>query len=97
MWYNTIIELGTETESVSFGEVIKTYTWRKVFADNQGDGRKETNSGESIGMKPDIKFTIRSFEYEDEPTVRYNGKLYTVIRSDSSGDVTYLYLSKVVE
>lgn len=97
MWFNQTIELGTETQTITYGEVIKTYTWRKVFADPMGDGRRETNSGESTGMKPDLKFVIRSFEYNGEPAVRYDSKTYTVVRSDTSGDNTYLYLSKVVE
>lgn len=97
MWFNEVIELGTETQTVTYGEPIKTYTWRKVYADPLGDGRRESYSGESTGMKPDLKFAIRSFEYENEPAVKFNGKTYTVVRSDTAGDNTYLYLSKVVE
>lgn len=97
MWFNEVIELGTETTTVTYGEPIKTYTWRKVFADPQGDGRRETNSGESTGFKPDLKFVIRAFEYDGELSVRYNSKTYTVVRADTMGDNTYLYLSRVVE
>lgn len=97
MWFNQVIELGTETQTITLGEVIKTYAWRSVYADPLGDGRRETNSGESTGMKPDLKFAIRAFEYDNEPAVRIGTKTYTVIRSDSVGDVAYLYLSRVVE
>jgi hypothetical protein len=97
MWFNDTIELGAVTETVTYGEPIKTYTWRKVYADNMGDGRKETTQGDSSGLIPELKFVIRAFEYEGENAVRYNSKTYTVIRADTQGDRTFLYLTKAVE
>jgi hypothetical protein len=97
MWFNDTIELGTETETVTYGEPIKTYTWRKVYADHQGDGKREKTSGDSTGFNPELKFVVRAFEYSGEMAVRYKSKTYTVIRADSLGDNAYLYLSRVVE
>lgn len=97
MWFNDVIELGTETETVTYGEPIKTYTWRTVYADHQGDGKRERVSGDVSGFDPELKFVIRAFEYNGEMTVRHQSKTYTVIRADSLGDKAYLYLSRVVE
>lgn len=97
MWFNEVIELGTETETVTYGEPIKTYSWRSVYADNMGDGKREKVSGDVNGFDPELKFVVRAFEYNGEMAVRYKSKTYTVIRADSQGDRAYLYLSRVVE
>lgn len=97
MWFNDIIELGAMTETVTNGEPLKTYVWRTVYADNMGDGRKETTSGDSTGFNPELKFVTRAFEYNGEMAVKYKTKYYTVIRADVLGDKAYLYLSRTVE
>jgi SPP1 family predicted phage head-tail adaptor len=97
MWFNEVIELGTVTETVTNGEPIKTYAYRTVYADKQSVGGKEVYEGMSVGVKPDLRFIIKAFEYAGEEKVRYNSKLYTVIREFTQGDTTELYVTKVVE
>ena len=96
MWFNEAIELGTETQTVTNGEPISTMTWRTVYADKKSVSMKEMEQGSLIGKKPELKFEMYSFEYNNETYVRYNSIIYTVATSNSEGDKAWFTLSKAV-
>ena len=96
MWFNETIELGSASESVSNGESLKTITWATVYADKQGVRSKEFYEGQSIGLKPETMFVVRTQEYTGQDQVRYNSQVYQVIRTYAKGDFTELVVSKFV-
>lgn len=96
MWFNEVIELGTETQTVTNGEPISTMAWRTVYADKKSVTTKEIEQGSLIGLKPEAKFEMYAFEYSGEKFVRYNSTIYTVITSNSSGDKAWFTLSKTI-
>lgn len=95
MLFNEIIELGTPSESVVNGEPIKSYTWRKVYADKQSVKRKEFYEGKIQDLKPENVFVIRTCEYAQEEQVKHNGKVYQVIRDYIKGDLTELTVTSL--
>lgn len=97
MWFSDQIELGTVTETVTYGESIKSYTWKSVLSDKQSPTSKEFYSGESIGMKPELKFVVNTSEYANEDVIRYGSVIYYIFRKYEKGDFTELYVTKTVE
>lgn len=96
MWFNEVIELGTETQTVTNGEPISTMAWRTVYADKKSVLTREIEQGSLIGMKPEMKFEMYAFEYAGEKFVRVNNVIYTVVTSDTRGDKAWFTLSKAI-
>lgn len=97
MLYKDVIDLMTEIESVNdIGNVIKVPTYRQVFANRKSIRQSEFYQAQATGLRPEIMFEVRSIEYEDEETLRYNGKNYSIIRVYDKGEITELICSGVV-
>lgn len=90
MLFNEIIELGTATETVVHGEALKTFTWRKVYADKQSVKHKEFYEGQNLDKKPELVFVVRTCDYNQDKQIKHNGKTYQVIRDYVNGDFTEL-------
>ena len=85
------------TEKDELNQVVeKTRTTNTVFADISSVSQTEFFSGGRIGLQPSLKATIYDFEYNDEPIVKYNGKLYSVYRTYfvNGSDKLELYLEE---
>lgn len=85
------------TEKDNLNQVVeKTRTTNTVFADISSVSQTEFFSGGRIGLQPSLKATIYDFEYNDEPIVKYNGKLYSVYRTYfvNGSDRLELYLEE---
>ncbi len=85
------------TEKDELNQVVeKTRTTNTVFADISSVSQTEFFSGGRIGLQPSLKATIYDFEYNDEPIVKYNGKLYSVYRTYfvNGSDRLELYLEE---
>ena len=52
-----------------------------VFAQISSVTQTEFFSGGRIGLQPSIKAVIYDFEYNNEPIIKWNGKLYSVYRT----------------
>lgn len=76
--------------------VEKTRTTSTVFAEISSVTQTEFFSGGRLGLQPSLKATIYDFEYNDEPIVGYNGKLYSVYRTYAvnGSDRLELYLEE---
>jgi len=88
MLWNEVIELGVATETVTNGEPLKTLAWTTVFADKKSIGSKEFYQGNNIGAKPEMVFTIRSIDLGTSEKVRYNSKIYDIVRTYVDRDNT---------
>lgn len=85
------------TEKDELNQVVeKTRTTNTVFADISSVSQTEFFSGGRIGLQPSLKATIYDFEYNNEPIVKYNGKLYSVYRTYfvNGSDRLELYLEE---
>lgn len=85
------------TEKDELNQVVeKTRTTSTVFAEISSVSQTEFFSGGRIGLTPSLKATIYNFEYNDEPIVKYNDKLYSVYRTYSvnGSDKLELYLEE---
>lgn len=69
------------TEKDDLNQIVeKTRTTASVFAEIGSVSQTEFFSGGRMGLNPSLKAVIYDFEYNDEPIVKYNGKLYSVYR-----------------
>ena len=74
------IELGQLTETKVNHEVIRVWTYRPVYASMEGVRSREHYQASIAGMRPEIVFVVRDFEYDNEERVRHNGKVDDIIR-----------------
>ena len=90
-----LVELTTEKDSLN-QVVEKTRTTNTVFAEVSSVSQTEFFSGGRIGLQPSLKVVIYDFEYNDEPIVKGNGKLYSVYRTFyvNGADRVELYLEE---
>lgn len=74
-----LVQVTTETDDLN-QIVEKTRTTATVYAEISSVSQTEFFSGGRIGLTPSLKATVYDFEYNDEPIVRFNSKLYSVYR-----------------
>ncbi len=80
----------TVTEN-SMGDMIETETKTEVFANRKSIRQSEFYQAAATGLRPEIMFEVWSEEYSNQPKLKYNNKLYTIIRTyDKDGELTEL-------
>lgn len=73
--------IAVTTEKDELNQIVeKTRTTATVFAEIGSVSQTEFFSGGRLGLNPSLKAVIYDFEYNGEPIVKYNGKLYSVYR-----------------
>lgn len=95
MWRD-VIKLGKWTESIVYGEPIRTLTWTEVFANKKSVRQSEFYSAANVGLKPEIVFEVRSVELDGHDKVEFSGKEYSLIRTYDKGEITELVCSAQV-
>ena len=85
MW-KSIIELGKETEAIVSGEPIKSITYKSVYASKKAVTNAEFYKASALGLKPELIFRLHTFDYDDEQFVKFNDKVYTILRAAESGE-----------
>lgn len=69
------------TEKDDINQIVeKTRITATVYAEIGSVSQTEFFSGGRLGFQPSLKAVIYDFEYNSEPIVKYNGKLYSVYR-----------------
>lgn len=71
-------------EENNLGSYLAVEKTRKVLANISSVKQSEFYQAQVSGLKPEIVFKIRSFEYKDEKLVLYKNKKYDVIRTYST-------------
>lgn len=86
MWREVIelIELITVPDGV--GGYTETEIVRTVFADKKSIRSSEFYQAHAVGLKPELNLIIRQIEYNGESRVRWNDKVYDVLRTYSKND-----------
>ena len=86
--FNEIIKLMSETETTDeYGDAVKVFTERQVFAEVRSISQTEFYQAQAIGLKPEIKFVIADFlDYQGEKQLKYTPygeteQIYEVIRT----------------
>lgn len=77
-------------EKDDYGVMQETITKNKIFVQVNSVSGSEWFEGGRIGLNPSLRFTTSRFDYDDEDTVLYNGKYYTIYR-------TYLARNDTIE
>lgn len=58
-----------------------TDSGREVIAQQGGVNRSEFYKAAAVGMTPSVVFIVSESDYQEERLIRFDGKLYRVIRS----------------
>ena len=71
-----------ETEKDELNQIVeKKRTTASVYAQIDSVSQSEFYEAGKLGFQPDFRAVLYDFEYNDEPIVKYNGKLYSVYRT----------------
>ncbi|MDU4725925.1 phage head closure protein [Clostridium sp.] len=68
------------------GDISSSTIPRKVFAHIQSIKQSEFYQASALGLKPELTFIIRKFEYMGEKKVKYNETEFDVLRTYDKGD-----------
>jgi len=81
----------------SLGDIIETKTETEVFANKKSIRQSEFYQAAATGLRPEIMFEVWSEEYSNQPKLKYNNKLYTIIRTyDKDGELIELICQGLV-
>lgn len=67
---------------------------KEVFTVVKSVSRSEFFEGGRNGLRPQIVFTVSTYDYDDETEIVWRGKPYKVYRTYMAGDFTSLYCEK---
>lgn len=98
MLFRDVLDLVQVTRtSDGGGGFTETETSREVFANRKSIRSAEFYQAQLANLKPEIMFEVRAVEYQEEPKVRYAGKVYQVIRTyTKNGEILELVCSRAV-
>jgi hypothetical protein len=99
MYWNEIIELGNEQSVEIDYELVETVVYRTVFANKLSIKQSEHYDANKLGLRPEIAFAVRVDEYDGESIVKWNDKVYYLIRTydEQKNETVELYLSQRVD
>lgn len=85
--YNDIITLLTqECKSDKYGDLKLYEKEKEIFCKVKSISQSEFYQGQSVGLKPEIKFVIADYyDYENEKQLLYENQRYDVIRTYRNG------------
>ncbi len=63
---------------------------RQVFANKKSVRESEFYQAAAVGLKPEIMFEVRSFEYQKENLLVHDNKIHRVMRAYTKGELTEL-------
>lgn len=98
MLFKDIINLVSVTTTENdMGDIIEVETKREVFADKKSIRQNEFYQAQATGLRPELMFVVRSIEYEQEPKLEYNSKMFNIIRAyDKDGELMELVCQGIV-
>lgn len=79
---SSVAYLVSETYTLNdYGVLEKQETKRKVFANVSSVSSAEWFEGGRNGLNPQFRFTMFTYDYENEKIIEYNSKQYTIYRT----------------
>lgn len=92
---NILYLVSVEYEKDQYGVDRATRTERKVYCDVSSVTSAEFFQGGAQGLKPDLRFTMSMFDYNDEEECVFEGKAYSIYRTyRGKNDTIELYVEK---
>ena len=79
--YELIYLLETKNKENIIGDPIKELEKKDRYAEKIEIGQKEFYQAAATGLKPEVKFAIWKFEYNDEMFFEYEGRNYKIIKT----------------
>lgn len=92
MWKD-IIELGVNPVTTTYEQPDIPTEWTTVFANKKSVRQSEFYQAAGVGLKPELVFEIKSFEYSDNRYVKHEGKLYNILRTYVRNDIMELVVT----
>lgn len=87
----------TEISVDDYGVPQNEVTEADVYARVESVSASEFFDAGQNGLKPEYRFTVSAWEYEDEEELSYNGRLYSIYRTyRRSLDLIELYAERKV-
>ena len=78
------------------GNQIEQETMRQVFANEFSISDRDFYNAGIQGLRPEKRFEIYVFEYQNEPKFIHNGIKYRIIRTETRGEKIRLTGEKVI-
>lgn len=80
--FDDVLELiSVTTTQNEIGDNISNKEYKHIFGKRKSIKQSEFYQAQATGLKPELKFEIYSFEYDEETHARYNNKEYKIIRT----------------
>ena len=102
--FDDVITLLNETETTDYyGDPVKTFTERQLFASVKSISQTEFYQAQAIGLKPEIKFLIADFfDYKGEKQLKYTPfggteQIYDIIRTYRDGTTLEIVCKRGIE
>lgn len=85
--FTEVITLLKEIETTDdYGDIVRTYSEREIFARLDRVYLREAIEGEVKGLKPEKRFRIADYyDYDDEEELVFDGKKYNIINTQRIG------------
>ena len=97
MWRDVVELIDQQASTNDIGDQVFAETSTQVFANKKSVRQSEFYQAFAHGLKPELMFEVRSIEYSNQTSLRFNEKEYTIIRAYSKNDeVTELVVSGLV-
>lgn len=97
LWSDIAYLVSVTKTKDEIGDTVETTEETKIFVNKKSIRQSEYYQALSTGLKPEIMFEVRTIEYEDEKTIKYNDTIYNIIRAYSkNGEVTELICQAVI-
>ena len=86
LWRDEIDLISITTTQNDYGDDIHTKSYRSVFANKKSVRQSEFYQAAQTGLLPQFMFEIREIDYNEEQSLRFNAKEYTIIRHYSKNN-----------
>lgn len=81
------VELGQLVENVINFEAVKAWNYSPVYATKKSVKSSEYYQAATVGLKPELVFIVRDFEYDNHERLKYKDIIYEITRTYHNGDV----------
>lgn len=91
--WSDVIYFDTESTSVENGMgdvIVVPGKPRMVFANKKSVRQNEFYQAQALGLRPELMFEIRSFEYTGEEKLEFDDHEYSIIRTYDRGETIEL-------
>jgi len=87
MMWRDVVSLRTIQYTVNdYGDMVETGINQTVFANKKSIRQSEFYQAHATGLKPELMFEVRAFDYEGQPQLIHDGKTYNIIRTFTKND-----------